>query len=720
MKAGVRIVPFGRPFSQGIPQEYRNRNVDIMKLETFGKYVLLEKLAMGGMAEVYLARSLGAGGVGKFVAIKRILPQFSEQVEFVDMFKDEASIAINLQHSNIVTITEFGMEKNQFFIVMDFVNGRNLKQILNKVKTANAGLGIEHIVYVAKEIAAGLDHAHRCLNPATAKPLNIIHRDMSPHNVMISFDGEIKVVDFGIAKAETQIESTRAGTLKGKFGYMSPEQADAQDVDQRTDVFSLGIILWELLANDRLFIGKNEIEILRKIKECNIQPLRKLNANIPPELEKIVSKALAKDRNLRYRNAEDLHRDLHRFLNLKYPDFSKQDFAKFLKMLFAKEIEDTHRKLLDYAKLDFSQLVRPKRRSPSSFEEHSQASISTQKSIRSDIAEVNKLEKQLEKRLDPRRREEPHQAPTTTAPQISSPFEIREQGKVNILEANEPFGESPNGSADGALRIDAPKQRGANPYANYNSTLGAGAASPAQTHVGTYSGGTRSRLENSSFHRQSSSYASLIAVLLVIGTLVGGGVWYFANPEKANMLVSRLMRSSGVVPKTTLGPGVPLQETPLASTAPARVMIPVSSNPPGAEIVINGKSTGELTPTTLERKEGEEIEWTLRLPGHKEQSERLIVQQGRSISVVLRADRKAYLDITVMGNGEISVDGKVIAASGPVNGFQIPADQDVTVRVFDPVTKASDEVRVRISENTTRRITLIPRANIRGPRPATR
>lgn len=166
-----------------------------MKLETFGKYVLL-KAAMGGMAEVYLARRSGAGGVGKFVvAVKRILPQFSEQVEFVDMFKDEASIAINLQHSNIVTITEFGMEKNQFFIVMDFVNGRNLKQILNKVKTANSSLGIEHIVYCVKEIAA-TDHAHRCLNPATAKPLNIIHRDMSPHNVMISFEGEIKVVDF--------------------------------------------------------------------------------------------------------------------------------------------------------------------------------------------------------------------------------------------------------------------------------------------------------------------------------------------------------------------------------------------------------------------------------------------------------------------------------------------------------------------------------------------
>lgn len=691
-----------------------------MKLETFGKYVLLEKLAMGGMAEVYLARSLGAGGVGKFVAIKRILPQFSEQVEFVDMFKDEASIAINLQHSNIVTITEFGMEKNQFFIVMDFVNGRNLKQILNKVKTANSGLGIEHIVYVAKEIAAGLDHAHRCINPATAKPLNIIHRDMSPHNVMLSFDGEIKVVDFGIAKAETQIESTRAGTLKGKFGYMSPEQADAQEVDQRTDIFSLGIIIWELLANDRLFIGKNEIEILRKIKECNIQPLRKLNANIPPELEKIVSKALTKDRNLRYKNAEDLHRDLHRFLNLKYPDFSKQDFAKFLKTLFVKEIEDTHRKLLEYAKLDFSQLVRPKKRHQPSVDENSTfGSVATQKSIRSDVHEVNKLEKQLEKRLDPRTKREER---VVEASPSTSPFEVREHGKINVIEDKGAGGDAKlsNGNqlGDGGLKIEAPK-RGPNPYANYNSTLGAGGAGNPQTQIGTFSGGGRTRSDNS-YNQQSSSYASLIAVLLVIGVLVSGGVWYFANPDKASGLLSRVMRDTGLMPKPKAISEVKLTETPMASMAPARVMIPVSSNPPGAEILINGKSTGELTPTTIERREGEEIEWTLRLPGHKQHSERFIVQQGRSIAYALRADRRAFLDITVMGNGEISVDGKVVAAYGPVNGFEVPADQDVTVRVFDPVTKASDEVRIRIPENTTRRITLIPRANIRGPRPAGR
>ncbi len=179
------------------------------------------------------------------------------------------------------------------------------------------------------------------------------------------------------------------------------------------------------------------------------------------------------------------------------------------------------------------------------------------------------------------------------------------------------------------------------------------------------------------------------------------------------------MRDAGMMPPETV-PVKDLAKVELPSVKPSKVMLPISSNPPGAEILLNGKSTGEVTPTTISVRDGDEIEWTLRMNGYKPASDRLIVQQGRSLSVNLKADRKAYLDITVMGNGEISIDGKVIAARGPVAGFEVPADQDITVRVFDPATKATDEVKVRIAENTTRRITLIPRANISGPRPASR
>ncbi len=316
--------------------------------------MLLEKLATGGMAEVFLARGTGAGGIGKFFAIKRILPQYADSPEFIDMFKDEAKIAINLNHSNIVSIHEFGVEKGQFFLVMDYVEGRNLRQILNKMKKSSLQFSVDQITFVIKEVAAGLDHAHRCIDGSTGKPLNITHRDMSPQNLMVSFEGEVKVVDFGIAKAESQIETTRAGTLKGKFGYMSPEQADGQPVDLRTDIFSLGIVLWELLANDRLFVANNELNTLRKIRDCQIPSLRKINPNIHTELERIVQKALARDRNLRYQTGAALHRDLNRFLNRQYPDFSPQDFSVFIKSVFADEILALRKRLVDYAKVNLS------------------------------------------------------------------------------------------------------------------------------------------------------------------------------------------------------------------------------------------------------------------------------------------------------------------------------------------------------------------------------
>lgn len=320
-------------------------------LEQFGKYLLLERLASGGMAEVYLSKSTGAVGVNKFVAIKRILPQYNTQQEFIEMFKEEAKIAVNLNHSNVVSIYDFGVEKSQFYLVMEFVDGRNLRQVLNELKKKGTQFTVDQIVFLMKEVSAGLDHAHRCIDGTTGKPLNIVHRDMSPQNIMVSFEGEVKIIDFGIAKAETQLEVTKAGTLKGKYGYMSPEQADGQNIDPRTDIFSIGIVLWELLANDRLFTSNNEAAILRKIRECQIPSIRKINPSVPIELEQIVNKALAKDKNLRYQTASALYRDLNIFLNTQYPEFSSHDFSIFMKNIFSAVFMEQRQKLVEFSKI---------------------------------------------------------------------------------------------------------------------------------------------------------------------------------------------------------------------------------------------------------------------------------------------------------------------------------------------------------------------------------
>ncbi len=322
--------------------------------EIFGKHILLERIAMGGMAEIFLAKSSGAGGISKFSAIKRILPQYSANTDFISMFKDEAKINVNLSHSNIVPIYEFGVESGQFYILMEYVNGKNLRQILTRMqKESDVYFSIDQIVNIVKDVASGLDHAHRCLDGTTGKPLNIIHRDMSPQNVMVSFEGEVKVVDFGIAKAESQGEATKAGTLKGKFAYMSPEQATGETIDLRTDIFSLGIVLWELLAKERLFVAESEIGTLKKIKEGKIPSVRKLNPNVPEELEQIVNKSLSKSTTDRYQTCAEFQKDLNKFLNIEYPEFSSQDFSIFIKSLYADEILQNRKKLIEYSNIKF-------------------------------------------------------------------------------------------------------------------------------------------------------------------------------------------------------------------------------------------------------------------------------------------------------------------------------------------------------------------------------
>lgn len=337
----------------------------LQKIEKFGPYVLLEKLASGGMAEIYLARSMVASGLNKFVAVKRILPHLTSDQEFVTMFKHEAKIAINLNHNNLVSIFYFGCEDNQYYLVMDYIEGKTLYQINTELKNHGQRLSIDQILFLVKEAASGLDHAHRCVDPGTNKPLGIIHRDVSPQNIMLSFDGGVKVIDFGIAKTGGR-NTTEVGTFKGKFSYMSPEQGEGIPLDQRSDVFSLGVVLWELLANERMFEGNSNLEILRNVKRCNFKKLRSVNPAVPVELENIVSRALAKDRNERYQTAADFNRDLSRFLNLHYPNFTHLELSKQIKQLFNNEYEKRRNALVEYSnlKLDDISKSEPSEKNP--------------------------------------------------------------------------------------------------------------------------------------------------------------------------------------------------------------------------------------------------------------------------------------------------------------------------------------------------------------------
>ena len=281
--------------------------------ESAQRYRVVEKLESGGMAEVFRAESEGLQGFRKQVAIKRVLPHLSEKKKFIAMFLDEARVTAQLTHSNCVQVFDIGVGDNAYFIVMEYVDGANLKSIAESLKKQGKDFPVAAAAFIAQEICKGLSYAHE-LTDQQGMPLNMVHRDMSPPNVLVTKYGEVKIVDFGLAKASSQLEKSEPGIIKGKFSYLSPEAAMGQEVDSRTDIFAVGIILWELLAGQRLFLGDTDFQTVKKVQQSHVPSISQVNRKVPPELERIVNKALAKDLTSRYQTARELGQDLVRFL----------------------------------------------------------------------------------------------------------------------------------------------------------------------------------------------------------------------------------------------------------------------------------------------------------------------------------------------------------------------------------------------------------------------
>jgi len=277
------------------------------------RYRVIERLESGGMAEVFRAESEGLQGFRKQVAIKRVLPHLSSKKKFISMFLDEARLSAQLSHSNCVQVFDIGVGDAAFFIVMEFVDGANLKAIIEHIKKTGRDFPVEAAVYIALELCKGLAYAHE-LTDSNGIPLHIVHRDMSPPNVLITKHGEIKIVDFGLAKANSQLERSEPGIIKGKFSYLSPEAAMGQDVDARTDVFAVGIILWELLAGQRLFLGDTDFQTVKRVQAAQVPSVAHINKKVPAELERIIARALARDPAARYPTARALGAELSKFM----------------------------------------------------------------------------------------------------------------------------------------------------------------------------------------------------------------------------------------------------------------------------------------------------------------------------------------------------------------------------------------------------------------------
>lgn len=306
--------------------------------QTIGRYTLVRRVAAGGMAEVYVARTNSSAGLGKRVAIKKILPQYSHNERFVQMLVDEAKITVSLAHPNIAQVFELAID-GDYFIVMELVDGPPLaKLIVRNMERGGRGLPIELAVHVVSEVARGLDHAHK-QTAEDGTPLGIIHRDVSPQNILISRTGAVKLIDFGIARAAGRAAKTAQGVIKGKLRYLAPEIANGEEPDWRADIYCCGIVLFEALTGVPMFSPTSDVEALAMAANGCVRSPRSINPDIPEELDRIVMRAVALERRDRYNSARELAQDLRVFLNRQYPTFVESALAEFVQDMFAKELE---------------------------------------------------------------------------------------------------------------------------------------------------------------------------------------------------------------------------------------------------------------------------------------------------------------------------------------------------------------------------------------------
>src|SRR6187401_2019766 len=308
------------------------------------RYTITERLDHGGMAEVFRGVAESMEGFKKSVAIKRILPNLTKNQKFVSMFLDEARLSLFLQHANIVQVFDISKTPdNAYFLVMEYVDGCNLKALIERQKQKGKRIDVGHSVYVMIECCKALQYAHMLEHPETNEPLGIVHRDISPPNILLSKTGEIKLVDFGLAKANTQIESTDQGVVKGKFSYLSPEAASGLDVDHRADIFAIGIILWELFTGRRLFYGDTDYQTVELVRQARIPSIAALNPDVESELEQVVRKALARDPKDRYFEAADLGDALAQYLFSRRMKVTSRDIATLVRDV---QVENVRRRSL--------------------------------------------------------------------------------------------------------------------------------------------------------------------------------------------------------------------------------------------------------------------------------------------------------------------------------------------------------------------------------------
>jgi serine/threonine-protein kinase len=323
-----------------------------------GNYFLLDHMVDGGMAKVCRARYLGEGDeADKMVAIKMVQEKFSSDDDFVQMFIDEIKVSFGLNHPNINTTFDYGKIGKNLFVSMEYIHGKDLMDLVDDLRAAGKTIPVPMAIYITSKMCEALHYAHNFTNQLTGQKYNIVHRDISPHNVMISYEGYVKVIDFGIAKADTNSTEEAEGTIKGKINYFAPEYLEGEKIDHRYDQFAVALTLWEMLTGDKAFKGSGQIETLKTILACKPAMASAHNSEVTPALDALIMKALSRDPAYRYKDMLGFNKELMKLLYQDYPDFHESDIADLMKDLFKESYESDLAKFKGFGKFSISDIV---------------------------------------------------------------------------------------------------------------------------------------------------------------------------------------------------------------------------------------------------------------------------------------------------------------------------------------------------------------------------
>jgi eukaryotic-like serine/threonine-protein kinase len=672
--------------------------------ERLGNYEIIERIAAGGMAEVYRARVTGAHGFAKEFALKRILPHLCDEEEFISMLVDEARIMVTLDHPNIVSVHEFARAEGTYLLAMELIRGRSLFDVEKRSRAIpNAELSISDLLFVAAQTAAALAYAHTRRDSSGA-PLAIVHRDISPQNILISWAGDVKVVDFGVAKAAGKLTATRMGVIKGKFAYMSPEQSRGEAIDARSDIFALGVVLWEALAKQRLFRGDSETATLRNVMTKVVPSLAQVDPRIPAKVAAIVRRMLERRIDDRYQNAETVESDLVGILHRLHPGYTRRHLAERMGELFAPEIADEQSRPLAVEKT-------------TTLDEGKESGVSAEEQARKEaqaraVAEVGPAPKGAPEPSDAKTKAGAGQAlPSDEQKTVSQRSGL---GLPEISGPGQPAGPAKELSTRGQVASMAPV--GSGPV---SSPSGLFTVPPADPNVISASGtATVSPITGSGSAvvplRSSPLFAAAVAAAVVaVAGLITAIILTRRPPATVYVTPSGVVLpvGSGLVPMAT---GVPAPTgQPSVPVPPAPTGAPAATGAAGATGATGVKApTGEPVPPAPRPATGTKKPATPKAPtGNKATAPTgpkapTGAKAPTPTPTPTPAAAKGKLSLLSEPWGRVTVDGRAVGNT-PLRGVELSAGAH-TVEIKNPVTGQSKTIRITVApgEDVRKRVTL--------------